>query len=79
MLALIGGEETPQAAQMRRALLQIYSFEQKRQLVEKVVERGQGGFYLNADGTVSVKGALDARDPLPAGAGNLIRRPRPMS
>jgi hypothetical protein len=50
------------AAQMRRALLQTYDFEQQRKLVERLVPRGVGdfGFHLQADGQVEVKGALEA-------------------
>jgi hypothetical protein len=63
VLALIGGDETPQAAQMRRCLLQTYSFEQQRKLVQLLVPRGVDGFgfFLQDNGTVTVKGALESR------------------
>jgi hypothetical protein len=71
VLALVGKANGPEAAGMRRNLLQTYDFQQKRRLVEMLVPRGDGyGFFLQDDGSVQVKGALDP-------TGKLIRRSAP--
>jgi DNA invertase Pin-like site-specific DNA recombinase len=72
--ALIAGADAPTAAGMRRNLLQTYSFQQQRQLVERLVPRGGGyGCYLRDDGSVEIRGVLDRELP----TDNLIRRSAP--